>query len=91
MEDTIGISVSPSVKLSTDTSGPVRNSSITTREPDSPNIRSSMTACIAASASSRVCAIVTPLPRASPSALMTVGSGQLLIYSSAAPALSNTS
>ena len=63
----------PSVKASTLTSGPVRNSSITTRLPESPKARSSIMVLTASSASSQVWEISTPLPRARPSALMTMG------------------
>ena len=90
IDETIGTTVSPSVKESTDTSGPVRNSSITILFPLSPKAFSSIIRRTASSASSRVFAIITPLPRASPSALITVGRGASLIYSSASRALSNT-
>jgi hypothetical protein len=73
MLDTIGLSVTPSVKLSTETSGPVRNSSTTTRLPEAPNFLSHMISCTAASASASFWQISTPLPSARPSALMTVG------------------
>ena len=64
---------SPSAKASTVTSGPVMHSSMTTVEPDSPNFLSAIIARAAALASSTVAATTTPLPRASPSALTTMG------------------
>ena len=73
MEDTIGTMVLPSVKESTDTSGPVRYCSMTIRSPLLPNAPSSIMALTAACASDRVSAMMTPLPSASPSALITVG------------------
>ncbi len=42
MLETMGLTTLPSVKLSTLTSGPVRNSSTTTWLPDAPNFLSSM-------------------------------------------------
>ena len=87
----IGTTVLPSVKLSTETSGPVRNSSTTMRAPLSPNFFSSIMDRTAAFASSLVSAIITPLPRARPSALITVGTGAVSRYSSAGCISSNTS
>ena len=81
----------PSVNESTETSGPSRNSSITMLFPLSPNTLSSIMLCTASSASARVFAIITPLPKARPSAFITVGMGAVLIYSSASSALLNTS
>ena len=75
MEDTIGRSVSPSVNAKTETSGPVRNSSTTIVSPLAPNFLSSIIPRTASIAASRVSAMTTPLPSASPSALMTAGSG----------------
>ena len=75
MDDTIGTTVLPSVNESTDTSGPVRNSSITMLSPLLPNFLSRMISTTASFASSRVAAIITPLPSARPSAFMTVGTG----------------
>ncbi len=46
---------------------------MTTRLPESPKARSSMMVLTAASASSQDRGISTPLPRARPSALMTMG------------------
>ena len=77
MEETMGLTQLPSVKASTETSGPVRNSSITTVEPDLPKMPPSIISRTAALASSRVWAMITPLPRARPSALTTVGMGAL--------------
>ena len=77
MEDAMGTTVSPSVKDSTDTSGPVRNSSMTTVAPLSPNARSSIMERTAARAASRVSQINTPFPRARPSALTTAGRGHV--------------
>ena len=75
MEEIIGTIVFPSVNESTDTSGPLKNSSITIFEPLSPNTLSSIIERIAFCASSFVSAMITPLPRASPSALITAGNG----------------
>ena len=52
MEDTMGAMAVPSVKARTLTSGPVKNSSITTRLPESPKARSSIMVLTASSASS---------------------------------------
>ena len=73
----MGTTVFPSVKASTDTSGPVKNSSTTTVSPLWPNLPSHMAARTASAAASRVSAMTTPLPRARPSAFTTVGRGQL--------------
>ena len=73
MLDTMGTTVLPSVKLSTETSGPVRNSSMTIRLPDAPNCLSSMMLFTAASAAASSSQISTPLPSARPSALTTSG------------------
>ena len=73
MLETMGFNVSPSAKASTLTSGPVRNSSTTTRVPDAPNFFSSIISCRAVSASASFWQISTPLPSARPSALMTTG------------------
>ena len=67
----------------TETSGPVRNSSITMLLPLSPKILSPMIVFTAFFASSRVCAIITPFPRASPSALTTIGAAAFSTYASA--------
>ena len=71
----MGFSVLPSVKASTDTSGPSRNSSMTIRSPLAPNFLSFIMLTTASLASCRVWAMTTPLPRARPSALTTVGMG----------------
>ena len=71
----MGRMVLPSVKARTETSGPVKNSSMTTLEPLSPKILSAIISRRAFLASSRVSAMMTPLPRANPSALMTWGRG----------------
>ena len=75
---------SPSVKARTETSGPVKNSSMTTQLPLSPKTLSSIMARTPARASSRVWAMMTPLPRARPSAFTTVGRGAVSKYASAA-------
>ena len=75
MEDNMGLTVLPSVKARTETSGPSRNSSITTCSPLLPKRPFCIMSVTAARASTRFCAMMTPLPRARPSALMTVGSG----------------
>ena len=88
----MGLRVLPSVKASTDTSGPVRNSSTTTWAPLSPKILSSMMECRAALDSSSFWAMMTPLPRARPSALMTAGYFPWsLMYSRAAAGSAKTS
>ena len=50
---------------------------MTTQSPATPNCRSSIASRIAEYACSRVCATVTPLPAARPSALTTIGIGQV--------------
>ena len=84
MDETIGLTTLPSVNDRTLTSGPSRNSSITTVSPLAPNFLSSMIVRSPTLASSRVSAIITPLPSASPSALITVGIGQVSMYFRAA-------
>ncbi|OPZ68781.1 MAG: hypothetical protein BWY81_00714 [Firmicutes bacterium ADurb.Bin467] len=91
IDDTIGTIALPSVNASTDTSGPSRYSSMTTRLPLLPNARSSMMRRTASSASPRVSQIRTPFPSASPLALTTSGASALFRYSSAPSASSNTS
>ena len=83
--------VLPSVKQSTETSSPSINSSTTTRLPALPKAPSPMISSMAPSASSRVIATITPLPAASPSALITIGAPSDLIYSLAAAASVKTS
>ena len=66
------------------TSGPVRNSSTTTRSPEEPNFFSSIRECRALVASCSFWAMKTPLPTARPSALITAGYLSCsLIYASA--------
>ena len=84
IEETIGLTTLPSVNDSTLTSGPSRNSSMTTVSPLAPNLWSSIIVRSPSLASSRVSAMITPLPSASPSALITVGIGQVSMYSRAA-------
>ena len=91
MEETIGTTIFPSVKERTDTSGPVRNSSMTMLLPLSPKIFSSIMETTASFASSLVSAMITPFPSARPSALITVGIGQVSRYSRAAFSSVNTS
>ncbi len=69
----MGAMLRPSVKARTLTSGPVKHSSITISLPESPKALSSMMDLTAASASGRSWGMSTPLPRARPSALMTMG------------------
>ena len=70
------------MNASTDTSGPVRNSSTTTLFPELPNFLSSIISLTAAFASVKVFAMITPLPSANPSAFMTTGKCPLFsIYS----------
>ena len=69
----MGTMLLPSVKARTLASGPVRNSSMTISLPESPKALSSMMDLTAASASARFWGISTPLPRARPSALTTMG------------------
>ena len=87
----MGTTVSPSVNESTETSGPVKNSSITIFSPLLPKTLSSIISRTARFASSRVSAIITPLPSAKPSALITAGSGAVSRYASALSGLSKTS
>ena len=86
----MGTTTLPSVKERTETSGPVRNSSMTMWLPLSPKTLSSMQARTASSASCRVMATVTPLPKAKPSALTTVGMGAVFRYSRARSMSSKT-
>ncbi len=83
MLEAMGRMVRPSVKQRTETSGPVRNSSMTTSLPLSPNTFSSIMERTAASASSRVWQMRTPLPRARPLAFTTTGRGAVFTCSSA--------
>ena len=91
MEEIMGITHSPSVKESTETSGPSRNSSMTILSPLLPNFLSSMISLTAASASDKSWAMMTPFPSARPSALTTVGMGAVCRYARAASMSSKTS
>ncbi len=64
---------SPSVRASTDTSSPSMNSSTSTWWPLSPKALPSSIDSMASSASARVSQTITPLPAASPEALITTG------------------
>ncbi len=83
----------PSVKASTLTSGPVRNSSMTISLPESPKARSSIMVLTAASASERFLDNEHALlPRARPSALTTTGNDESARrYASALAGSSKTS
>ena len=72
----MGRMVLPSVKARTETSGPVKNSSMTTLEPLSPKILSAIISRRAFLASSRVSAMMTPLPSAKPVGLDDLGQGR---------------
>ena len=87
----MGFTVLPSVNASTDTSGPVRNSSITTRLPDMPKRLWIIMARTASAASCRLWQISTPLPSARPSALTTSGTGARCTYARALSQSSKTS
>ena len=69
----MGLTTLPSVKASTETSGPSRNSSTTMWLPLSPKRLSSMMARTPSTADCSSSQISTPLPSAKPSALMTMG------------------
>jgi len=86
----IGSTCSPSTMQMKLASSPSRNSSITTRAPASPKALPSSMSRTAASASASVRATTTPLPAASPSALMTMGAPFSRMYSSAGPTSANT-
>ena len=79
MLETMGTTHFPSVNASTLTSGPVKNSSMTTFSPEAPNLPRIISAT-AVLASSRLMAMMTPFPSASPSALTTTGTGEASIY-----------
>ena len=87
----MGTIVRPSVKASTETSGPKRRSSISTRSPLAPKTRSLMMATTAAPACAASSATTTPLPRARPSAFTTIGPFADATYASARSASSKTS
>ena len=69
----MGTMCSPSQKAKTVTSGPVMHSSMTTVAPEAPNLPPSIMSRTAVLASATVWATITPLPRARPSALTTMG------------------
>ena len=69
----MGMMVFPSVKTMKEASSPVKKSSIMMRSPAAPKIFLVRIASIASSALSKVRAGITPLPAASPSALITEG------------------
>ena len=73
----------PSHTTSSDSSGPVMPSSITTVRPASPNDSPASLARTSASASASVGATSTPLPAARPSVLTTQGPGSVRRKSSA--------
>ncbi len=79
--------VFPSTKLSTDTSLPVINSSMTILSPAVPNCLSNISVLTPSFASSNVLQIRTPFPSARPSAFNTVGIGAVSRYASASSAL----
>ena len=74
---------SPSVITMKLASSPSRNSSTTMRAPASPKRLPSSMSAAAVSAASSVCATITPLPAARPSALITIGAPVARMYSSA--------
>ena len=90
IDETMGTIVRPSVKARTETSGPKSRSSISTRSPLAPKMRSLMMAATAATAWSASSATTTPLPRARPSAFTTTGP-PTDAYASARSASSKTS
>ena len=91
MEETIGTTVFPSVNDKTETSGPVKNSSMTIFAPLSPKTLSCIMDLTASFASSRVMQMITPFPNARPSALTTVGIGASSKYLRASSMSENTS
>src|SRR5271165_4363662 len=70
---TSGTTRSPSLSTRNESSSPLRHSSNTTRVPASPSILPLSMSSAVRCASSLVCAMTTPLPAASPSALTTIG------------------
>ena len=68
-----GSTLRPSAMTMKLASSPCRNSSTTTRWPASPKALPASMSRTAASASATVCAMITPLPAARPSALTTIG------------------
>ena len=85
-----GTTVSPSHSASSDTSGPSSRSSTSTRAPADPNRRSIRHDCTAASASATDEHTNTPLPAASPSALITTLPSASAIAICAAAGVSHT-
>ena len=75
----MGSAWTPSENTRNETSSPVRNCSKRILLPASPRIRASRICRMAASASSRLRAMITPLPAANPSALITSGSPKRLL------------
>jgi hypothetical protein len=71
----MGTIVLPSQNAMNEASSPISASSTTTVSPAGPNICLTIMSCRASSASRMVWAMTTPLPAASPSALMTMGKG----------------
>ena len=80
----------PSQIAITDSSGPVRPSSITTRRPAGPNAAPDSLAAASAMAASRSSVTSTPLPAARPSVLTTHGPGSDRRNSTAGPTSSKT-
>ena len=80
-----------SVKASIEASSPTKNSSMTTRSPASLKTRSTMTSLRARLALSRSMHTMAPLPAASPSALMTMGTPAFSRYATALAWSVNTS
>ena len=91
IEDTIGFKLLPSVKQRTETSGPVKNSSITMLLPLAPKTLSFIIISMASDASLKSGAIITPFPRANPSAFITIGKSPFLRYSLASSGSEKTS
>ena len=87
---TSGVTRSPSLKTRNESSSPSRNSSSTTRPPASPTILPDSMSAATAIASSRLLAMTTPLPAASPSALTTTGARNCSMFSRTSPAESQT-
>ena len=84
-EGSSGRTFSPSVRTKKEASSPVRNSSITTFVPASPNAPRSIMERTASSPSSRERHMMTPLPAARPSAFTTKGGSVSPILASACP------
>ena len=86
----MGSTLRPSTMQMKLASSPVRNSSMTTRCPASPKAFPASMSLTAALASSMVCARITPLPAARPSALTTMGAPWSWMKSSASATSVNT-